>query len=96
MTQEEEPKCESPEDAVVKGLSDIGRTADGLKQSFLTIDVRGFGLDTVAPVSKYHHLQRLKLARNKLSTLKGLGSLNNVVYIDASDNELTGNERAAK
>jgi len=34
-------------------------------------------------------LQRLRLAGNKFSTLEGLGNLNNVVYIDASDNELT-------
>ena len=90
MTQEEETRDESVEEMVVKGLCDIGRTADGLKQSFLTIDISGFGLDTVAPISKYQHLQRLKLAKNKLSTLNSLGNLNNVVYIDASDNELTG------
>ena len=60
------------------------------EESFLTIDISGFGLDTVAPISKYQHLQRLKLAKNKLSTLNSLGNLNNVVYIDASDNELTG------
>lgn len=90
MTQEEETRDESVEEMVVKGLCDIGRTADGLKQSFLTIDISGFGLDTVAPISKYQHLQRLKLAQNKLSTLNSLGNLNNVVYIDASDNELTG------
>ncbi|QDZ17520.1 leucine-rich repeat domain-containing protein [Chloropicon primus] len=88
-TTEGENKGEGPEEVVTRGLCDIGRTADGLKQSFLTIDVRGFGLETVAPVSKYQHLQRLKLANNRLKTLQGLGSLNNVVYIDASENELT-------
>ena len=87
--QENDDKVESVEDIVVKGLCDIGKTADGLRQSFLTIDIKGFGLDTVAPISKYQHLQRLRLAGNKLSTLEGLGNLNNVVYIDASDNELT-------
>ena len=93
MTQEEDRRGESPEEAVTRGLCDIGRTADGLKQSFLTLDVRGFGLNTVTPVSKYQHLQRLKLARNRLTTLKGLGSLTNVVYVDASENELTGESR---
>ena len=44
-------------------------------------------------MSKYQHLQRLKLARNRLTTLKGLGSLTNVVYVDASENELTGESR---
>ena len=39
--QEEVVEPESPEDLVVKGLCNIGRTADGLKQSFLTIDIQG-------------------------------------------------------
>ena len=80
-TPEQEPEAveaESAEDRVVKGLCNIGRTADGLKQSFLTIDIRGFGLDTVEPISKYQHLQCLKLAQNSITTLKGLGNLNYV------------------
>ena len=41
------------------------------------------------PISKYQHLQCLKLAQNRISTLKGLGNLNYVTSIDASENELT-------
>ena len=43
----------------------------------------------MGPISKYVNLQELKLSRNKLSTLQGLGNLKRVVYIDASENELT-------
>lgn len=72
-----------------KGLSQLGRTADGLLPAFLTATVRGTDLGNAAPLAAYPHLQSVQLPDNRITDLRGLANLQHLTHVDASGNKLT-------
>ncbi|GLC73170.1 hypothetical protein PLESTF_001343000 [Pleodorina starrii] len=71
------------------GLSQLGRTADGLKPAYLTLTLTGTDLATADPLAALQHLQSLHLADNRLVEIRGLGALRNLTHVDVSGNKLT-------
>ncbi|EFJ49288.1 hypothetical protein VOLCADRAFT_90064 [Volvox carteri f. nagariensis] len=71
------------------GLSQLGRTADGLKPAYLTLTLNGTDLATADPVAAFQHLQSLHLRDNRLTEIRALGSLRNLTHVDVSGNKLT-------
>ena len=74
---------------VPAGLSQLGRTADGLLPAFLTATVRGTDLGNAAPLAAFPHLQTVQLPDNRITDLRGLSDLTCLTHVDASGNKLT-------
>mmetsp|Transcript_1892 Transcript_1892/g.6918 ORF Transcript_1892/g.6918 Transcript_1892/m.6918 type:complete len:399 (-) Transcript_1892:1018-2214(-) len=73
---------------VQAGLGDLGKTADGLRQCYLTLALEGRDYTAVPEVLAFTHLQTLKLQGNALSTLRPLGALSHLTSLDVSHNRL--------
>ncbi|GLI64974.1 hypothetical protein VaNZ11_008382 [Volvox africanus] len=71
------------------GLSQLGRTADGLKPAYLTLTLSGTDLANAEPLATFQHLQSLHLRDNRLVEIRTLGTLKNLTYVDVSGNKLT-------
>ena len=70
------------------GLSQLGRTADGLRPAYLKLQVDGTDMATADLVEDYMHLQTLLLRNNELTSLKALGRLDSLTHLDVSGNRL--------
>eukprot|EP00741_Cyanophora_paradoxa_P008002 tig00001234_g7741.t1 len=73
---------------VAAGLRNLGRTADGLKNAFLDLIVRGENISRIDLIEQYPHLQHVDLSNNALSSLRPLGALRYLLSVSATDNEL--------
>lgn len=71
------------------GLSQLGKTADGLKPAYLTVTITGTDLANTDPLITYPHLQTVVLNDNRLTDIQSLGSLRSLTYVDVSKNKLT-------
>lgn len=74
---------------VSQGLSQLSRTASGGHPAFLRLDLSGTSLDHPDAIVHCSHLQHVNLSNNCLTTLKSLSKLQQLVYLDASRNQLT-------
>ena len=54
------------EETIVKNLSNLGRTADGTKLSYLSLSLPGFSLNDIKSLAKFKELQALELSYNQL------------------------------
>lgn len=71
------------------GLSQLGRTADGLKPAYLALTLSGTDLGTAEPIAAFPHLQTLCLPDNRLTDIRTLGALRHLTHLDVSGNKLT-------
>eukprot|EP00798_Chlamydomonas_sp_ICE-L_P019466 gene19466-26127_t len=71
------------------GLSQLGRTSDGMRPAFLTLQIEGTDMSSTDAVAPFTHLQVLKLKRNELTDIKALRSLQSLAEIDVAQNKLT-------
>ncbi|MEW5311362.1 MAG: hypothetical protein WDW38_003083 [Sanguina aurantia] len=71
------------------GLSQLGRTADGLRPAFLTLRISGTDLATTDPLTSFPHLQAVLLSDNVLTSVRSLGALHSLTLLDVSHNKLT-------
>ncbi|WIA19886.1 hypothetical protein OEZ85_005786 [Tetradesmus obliquus] len=74
---------------VAQGLSQLSKTAAGTHPAFLRLDITGTTLSNPAAITHCSHLQHVNLGNNCLTTLQGLGALQQLTVLDASRNQLT-------
>jgi hypothetical protein len=66
------------------GFTDLGKTADGIGQAYLTFKLSNTCATDLSMLSKGKHLQKLELGRNELSDLKHLRGKESLVYLNVS------------
>jgi Leucine-rich repeat (LRR) protein len=74
---------------VAQGLSRLSRTASGNHPAFVRLDICGTTLSNPDVITHCRHLQHVNLGNNCLTTLQGLGALQQLAVLDASRNQLT-------
>jgi hypothetical protein len=74
---------------VAQGLSQLSRTASGNHPALLRLDICGTTLSHPDAIIHCRHLQHVNLGNNCLTTLQGLGALQQLAVLDASRNQLT-------
>lgn len=70
-------------------LSQLGKTADGLRPAYLRVQIVGTDMKTTEELVSHKDLQVLVLQNNELTTLQHLTQLPNLTNIDVSGNKLT-------
>lgn len=66
------------------GFTDLGKTADGIGQAYLTFKLSNTCVTDLSMLNKGKHLQKLELGRNELSDLKHLCGKESLVYLNVS------------
>lgn len=87
--EEEVEEVDDFEEMIADGLSQLGRSADGTLQVYLSLFLPGCGLTDITFLQHYIHLQSLVLSHNSLTDLSPLGSMRYLVSLDVSHNQLT-------
>lgn len=77
------------EETVGRGLSNLGRSAEGDFQVFLNGTIPGFSLVDITVLGEYVNLQKVEIPYNSISDLSPLGKLRHLLYLDASHNCIT-------
>lgn len=77
------------ERAIAAGLSNLGRSADGIQLTFLNLTLPGYNVQDVSILESYIHLQKVELPFNRITDLNILGCMPYLVQLDASHNEIT-------
>ncbi|XP_031559996.1 leucine-rich repeat and guanylate kinase domain-containing protein-like [Actinia tenebrosa] len=77
------------DDMIADGLSQLGRSADGTLQVFLTLFLPGCNLTGIEPLAEFTYLQSVTLSYNSLTDLTPLGNMPNLIFLDVSHNKLT-------
>ncbi|KAL4227150.1 hypothetical protein ACF0H5_015123 [Mactra antiquata] len=77
------------EETVGRGLSNLGRSADGTKQVYLHCTIPGFNLIDIQAIVCYSELQKIEIPYNQLTDLSPLSQLPYLLVLDASHNKLT-------
>jgi len=77
-------------DMVKSGLSQLGKTADGLRPAYLKLAItHGTDMSSCRELAGYPDLQILMLANNELRDLSHLSYLPNLIHLDVANNKLT-------
>ncbi|KAJ1162764.1 hypothetical protein NDU88_003229 [Pleurodeles waltl] len=76
------------EQAVVEGLTNLGRSGLGTELVYRHLALSGRNLNDINILSGYVHLQKLDLSHNKINDLSCLGHMPFLLELDASYNEL--------
>lgn len=66
------------------GFTDMGKTADGLSQAYLTFRLSGTVATDLSMIPCGRHLQRLELSRNQLSDLSLVSTMPSLIYLNVS------------
>lgn len=74
---------------IPKLLTQLGKTADGLRQAYLRLELTGTDMSHCGDLSGHVHLQTLVLKSNELKDLRALSSLRSLTHLDVSENKLT-------
>eukprot|EP00794_Sanderia_malayensis_P006043 gene6043-6745_t len=74
---------------IAEGLSQLGRSADGTMQIYLSLNLQHRELTSIDKLEGYNHLQVLNLSYNQLTDLSPLSNLPYLISLDVSHNELT-------
>ena len=74
---------------VQDGLHNMGRTADGRKMAYLSLNVGSCNINDVAILRQFVHLRHLDVSSNMLVDLSPLGCLPHLLTLNASNNMLT-------
>jgi Leucine-rich repeat (LRR) protein len=70
-------------------LSQLGKTADGLRTAYLRLEItQGTDMQTAAQLSAFPDLQILVLSNNELKDLSHLSYLPDLIHLDVSNNKL--------
>ncbi|XP_041349992.1 leucine-rich repeat and guanylate kinase domain-containing protein-like [Gigantopelta aegis] len=77
------------EETISRGLSTLGRSADGVTQVYLHCTIAGFSLKDISILSEYVHLQKVEIPYNELTELSALSTLEHLLILDASHNQIT-------
>ncbi|KAK3102808.1 hypothetical protein FSP39_014068 [Pinctada imbricata] len=77
------------EETVARGLSNIGRSADGSQHVFLHLSAPGFSLTDISLLVNYVHVQKVELPYNEISDLSPLGNLPYLLILDLSHNKIS-------
>ncbi|KAI8925268.1 hypothetical protein BC831DRAFT_415235 [Entophlyctis helioformis] len=78
-----------PADMLKRGLSQMGPSADGLKQVYQKLSIPFAGLNNIAALRDYPYIQNLELRGNNITDVSALGSMRYLVQLDLSSNRLT-------
>ncbi|BFZ08784.1 hypothetical protein BsWGS_11823 [Bradybaena similaris] len=76
------------EETITRGLSNLGRSANGCHIVFLNLTIPGFSLTDVSLLSEYQHLHKVEIPYNDITDLSALGNLKYLLYLDASHNKI--------
>ncbi|KAL8576945.1 hypothetical protein ACOMHN_024221 [Nucella lapillus] len=74
------------EETVARGLSNLGRSADGMHQVYLSAAMPGFSLVDISILEEFIHLQKVEIPYNNVTDLSPLGKLPHLLTLDASHN----------
>lgn len=74
---------------IAEGLTQLGRTADGLSHAFIRLHISEKELTDVKTISTYRHLRFVDLSKNNLPSLQALSSLENIIHLNVESNRLT-------
>ncbi|KAL3852031.1 hypothetical protein ACJMK2_015742 [Sinanodonta woodiana] len=77
------------EETIARGLSNLGRSANGTGQVYLNVTVPGFSLIDISALGNYIHLQRVEIPYNELTDLSPLSNLLYLLLLDASHNKIS-------
>ncbi|CAG9463433.1 unnamed protein product [Pedinophyceae sp. YPF-701] len=86
---DEESAPELAREEVAKGLSKLGRTADGRRTAFLRLELEGVSLRDCRSIAHLQHVQEVKICGAGMESLDGLESLPSLLHLDVSDNRLS-------
>ncbi|XP_046341681.2 leucine-rich repeat and guanylate kinase domain-containing protein-like [Haliotis rufescens] len=76
------------EETVGRGLSNLGRSAEGAYQVYLHCTVPGFNLTDISILAEYVHLQKVEIPYNEITDLSPLSNLEHLLILDASHNQI--------
>ncbi|XP_072327219.1 leucine-rich repeat and guanylate kinase domain-containing protein isoform X2 [Scyliorhinus torazame] len=96
-------ECQSPEEeemqeefdgiltekGLVKGLSNLSRTAAGSELAYCRLSLPNYELHDITILYNYTHLQRLELPHNHITDLRCVGRMPYLLQLDASHNQLS-------
>ncbi|XP_068715190.1 leucine-rich repeat and guanylate kinase domain-containing protein-like [Montipora foliosa] len=85
---EEQQEVDEFEEMIADGLSQLGRSADGTLQVYLSLFLPGCELTEINCLQGYIHLQSLVLSHNFLTDLTPLGNMRYLLSLDVSHNQL--------
>ena len=77
------------EQTIISNLSQLGKTADGLRCAYLKLALSRMNLDDISALVKYNELQTLDLSHNRLKELSVLSELPFLLYLNVSHNKIT-------
>lgn len=73
---------------VSSGLSQLGKTADGLRTAYLRLTITGTSLTNTEPAVGFPDLQSLVLTGNDITDLSSLEKLPHLTSVDVSHNKI--------
>ncbi|XP_033744954.1 leucine-rich repeat and guanylate kinase domain-containing protein-like [Pecten maximus] len=76
------------EETIGRGLSNLGRSADGAMQVYLHVTVPGFSLKDIEMIEMFVHLQKVELPYNEITDLSPLSHLKYMLILDVSHNKI--------
>ncbi|XP_076447535.1 leucine-rich repeat and guanylate kinase domain-containing protein-like [Babylonia areolata] len=77
------------EETVSRGLSNLGRSADGMHQVYLNAAMPGFSLVDISILGEFVNLQKVEIPYNNITDLSPLGKLPYLLVLDASHNSIS-------
>ncbi|XP_072026808.1 uncharacterized protein [Amphiura filiformis] len=73
---------------VSKGLSNLGRSADGNQLVYLDLSLPGYNFVDISVLQNYSYVQVLEMPYNKVSDLSVISSMPYLVELDVSNNQI--------
>ncbi|XP_052090305.1 leucine-rich repeat and guanylate kinase domain-containing protein-like [Mytilus californianus] len=77
------------EETIGRGMSNLGRSADGSQQVYLHTAIPGFSLKDISILANYIHLQKIEMPYNEITDLSPLNDLKYLLILDASHNKIS-------
>jgi Leucine-rich repeat (LRR) protein len=90
------PEVYLTREQISDGLSQLARTADGISHAFVRLEVKGKGLTLINVLDNYQHLRYLDFSDNKISSLKPIGGLENLIAINCQKNQISNLDGISK
>ncbi|XP_075952909.1 leucine-rich repeat-containing protein 23 isoform X1 [Anarhichas minor] len=78
--------CHLTQETIVRGLSLLCRTGNGLGHAFVKVDLKDNGLNDIAAISSYTHLRFVDVSNNHLLDLSPLASLTQLLWLKVDNN----------
>ncbi|XP_064632392.1 leucine-rich repeat and guanylate kinase domain-containing protein-like [Lineus longissimus] len=76
------------ERTIARGISNLGRSADGTMQVYLHLKIPGYELKNMDILCDYVHLQKLEFPYNEVTDLSPLSNMPHLIEVDASHNKI--------